>query len=98
MDSVSYLEFLKILVDIITCMDCSSNLVALVGAGVLAKVLVVKAWNLTSGFRAYFLAPWGIWRTDLKKYGEWAGEEQRDVDMYMYFFNPIHHLNSFLFS
>ena len=25
-------------------------------------------------FHAFVLAPWGIFRTNLKKYGEWAGE------------------------
>ena len=25
-------------------------------------------------FHAFVLAPWGILRTNLKKYGEWAGE------------------------
>ena len=27
-------------------------------------------------FHAFVLAPWGILRTNLKKYGEWAGESQ----------------------
>ena len=25
-------------------------------------------------FHAFVLAPWGLFRTNLKKYGEWAGE------------------------
>ncbi|KAL5496970.1 hypothetical protein EMCRGX_G013351 [Ephydatia muelleri] len=49
-----------------------SNLVSIVGAGYLAKVLIGTAWRLASDFHAYFLAPMGIWRIDLKKYGEWA--------------------------
>lgn len=57
-----------------------SNLVSIVGAGYLAKVLIGTSWRLASGIHAYFLAPNGIWRTDLKKYGEWAGEET-DLDV-----------------
>ena len=37
-------------------------------------LLVRETWNLLSGFCAFFLAPMGISRMNLKKYGGWAGE------------------------
>ena len=33
--------------------------------------LILTLWGIE---KAYFLAPWGIFRTNLKKYGPWAGE------------------------
>ena len=69
---VSDLELYEVLYFI---MYIKSNLVTIVGAGYLAKVLIGRAWRLASDFHAYFLAPMGIWRIDLKKYGEWAGKK-----------------------
>lgn len=68
---VSGLEFQTMLYFLLCA---NSNLVSIVGAGYLAKVLIGTAWRLASDFHAYFLAPMGIWRIDLKKYGEWAGK------------------------
>ena len=42
----------------------------MVGSLYLLKVAVGGLWTLAGGFYAYFLAP----RTNLKKYGQWAGE------------------------
>ena len=69
---VSGLEFQTMLYFLLCA---NSNLVSIVGAGYLAKVLIGTAWRLASDFHAYFLAPMGIWRIDLKKYGEWAGKQ-----------------------
>lgn len=49
------------------------NIAALVGAGWILKVAIKELYRLAGGFRAYFLAPWGIVRVDLKAYGTWAG-------------------------
>ena len=46
----------------------------MVGSLYLLKVAVGELWTLAGGFRTFFLAPWGISRTNLKKYGQWAGE------------------------
>ena len=50
------------------------NVAAVVGAAYLLKMVASELCSFTSGFCAFFLAPWGIRRTDLKKYGNWAGE------------------------
>ena len=50
------------------------NVAAVVGAAYLLVIAVKALRTLTSGFCAFFLAPWGIGRTNLKKYGSWAGE------------------------
>jgi len=46
--------------------------VAIFGAGFLLKWILKQAWQLSGGFCAFFLAPWGISRINLKKYGPWA--------------------------
>ena len=53
------------------------NVAAVVGTAYLLKIAVKELCSLTSGFRAFFLAPWGVSRTNLKKYGSWAGEPLR---------------------
>ena len=50
------------------------NVAAVIGAGYLLKIVSGHLWGLVSDFRAYWLAPWGISRVDLKKYGNWASE------------------------
>ena len=50
------------------------NVAAVVGATYLLMIAVKGLRALTSGFRAFFLAPWGVGRTNLKKYGRWASE------------------------
>ena len=51
------------------------NVAAIFGAGVLLKWMLKQVWQLSGGFCAYFLAPWGISQINLKKYGPWAGEQ-----------------------
>ena len=50
------------------------KVVAVVGAGYLATIVLRELCVLASGFRALFLSRWGLFRVDLKKYGSWAGE------------------------
>ena len=50
------------------------NVAAVVGVLYLLKVFLRELWTLGGGFCAFFLAPWGISRTNLRKYGEWAGQ------------------------
>lgn len=44
-----------------------------VGVGYILRSALREVWSLANGFYAYFLAPRGIGKTDLKKYGPWAG-------------------------
>ena len=50
------------------------NAVAVVGLGYLLRAALHEVWTLANGFCAYFLAPQGVGRTDLRKYGSWAGK------------------------
>ena len=50
------------------------NAAAVVGVAYATQLVVRKAWQLVSGFRAYFLAPRGLAGVDLKRYGPWAGQ------------------------
>ena len=50
------------------------SVAAVIGAAWLLKVLLGELLALLNTFRAYFLAPWGISRMNLKKYGNWASE------------------------
>ncbi len=56
-----------------TCTCNFRNVAALVGAGYVLRLAISELYRLAGGFRAYFLAPWGISGVNLKKYGEWAG-------------------------
>ena len=47
---------------------------AVIGCLVLLRFSLRFLSNACKWLRAYFLAPWGIGRTDLKKYGPWASE------------------------
>ena len=49
------------------------NALALLGAGYLLKRVLQEAYILANGIHAYFIAPRGLARQDLKKYGQWAG-------------------------
>ena len=48
------------------------NFAAVLGTLWLSRFLFTELQSLGSGFLAYFLAPWGIYKTNLKKYGQWA--------------------------
>ena len=50
------------------------NIAAVVGAAYVLRVFMNHFCSLASGFNAFFLAPWGITRINLKKYGSWASE------------------------
>ena len=52
------------------------NIAAVVGVLYLSNVALRRLHKLAGGLRAYFLAPLGISRTNLRKYGKWAGELQ----------------------
>ena len=56
-----------------TTLPPSRNVAAIFGAGILLKWMLKHVWQLSGGFCAFFLAPWGVSRTNLKKYGPWAG-------------------------
>jgi hypothetical protein len=57
----------------ITHVTLYRNIAAVVGVCWFA-CLVWRQLKVVAGwFRAYFLAPWGIARINLKKYGPWAG-------------------------
>ena len=47
---------------------------AVIGAVYLLRILSRGLWELANAFRAYFLAPWGVSRKNLRKYGSWASE------------------------
>ena len=53
----------------------SRNVAAVIGVLYVLRVLLNGGWLMLSNFCAYFLAPLGILRTDLKKYGKWAGKK-----------------------
>ncbi len=50
------------------------NVAAVVGSLVLLRFTLRFLCNACSWLRAYFLAPLGLGRTNLKKYGPWAGK------------------------
>ena len=50
------------------------NVVAIIGAVWLLRILSRGLWELANAFRAYFLAPWGVSRKNLRKCGSWASE------------------------
>ena len=50
------------------------NALAVLGAGYLLKTALQEAYILANGMHAYFLAPRGLARLNLRKYGEWAGK------------------------
>ena len=50
------------------------NAAAVVGIVWLSWVSLKILKFFVEGFHAFVLAPWGILRTNLKKYGQWAGE------------------------
>ena len=49
------------------------NVAAVIGTAYVLHFLLKRLWSLCGGFCAYFLAPWGIARINIKKYGSWAG-------------------------
>ena len=49
------------------------NIAAVLGSLYILRLLWCQLWQLLGGFCAFFLAPWGISRINLKKYGPWAG-------------------------
>ena len=50
------------------------NILAVFGAAYVLRKLARTLWWLGGGFRAYFLAPAGISRINLKQHGSWASE------------------------
>lgn len=50
------------------------NALAILGAGYVLNRVLQEARVLANGFHAYFLAPRGLGRTNLTKYGDWAGD------------------------
>ena len=56
-----------------TALSCR-NIAAVVGTLYLLRKIISLILTLWGIEKAYFLAPWGIFRTNLKKYGPWAGE------------------------
>ena len=56
------------------CISIHRNVAAVIGTLILLRFSLRLLSNLCAWIRAYFLAPWGIGRTNLKKYGPWASE------------------------
>jgi hypothetical protein len=54
-------------------MSLYRNIAAVVGVCWFACLVWRQLKAVAGWFRAYFLAPWGIARINLKKYGPWAG-------------------------
>ena len=52
----------------------SRNVAAVVGILWLSWMALRILKFFAVEFHAFVLAPWGIFRTNLSKYGEWAGE------------------------
>ncbi len=50
------------------------NVLAVLGAAYVFKKLFNTVWSAVGGINAYYLAPWGITRINLRKYGSWASE------------------------
>ena len=57
------------------------NALALLGAGYVLKRVLQETYILASGMRAYFMAPRGLARLNLRKYGQWAGIKQFTRDL-----------------
>ena len=58
------------------------NVAAVIGTLILLRFSLHLISNLCTWIRAYFLAPWGIGRTNLKKYGPWASEVLSSSNLY----------------
>ena len=50
------------------------SIATVVGTTYIVNVLLQRLWGLGSVFCAYFLAPYGLSRLNLKKYGSWASK------------------------
>ena len=50
------------------------SVAAVIGTAWLLKVVLGELLALLNTFRAYFLAPWDIFRMNFRKYGSWASE------------------------
>ena len=63
-------------VDLLFCERFSfyRNIATVVGTAYIVYILLQRLWGLGSVFRAYVLAPYGVSRLNLKKYGSWASE------------------------
>ncbi len=59
------------------------NILCVLGAAFVFKKLFNSVWSAVGDINAYFLAPWGITRINLRKYGSWASECVCTID-YMY--------------
>ena len=59
---------------IITLRKLYRNAAAVVGDLWLSWITLKVVKYFVEEFHAFVLAPWGIFRTNLKKYGQWAGE------------------------
>ncbi len=56
----------------LACFICR-KVAAAIGAGYVLHSMLRHLHSISNGFRAYFLAPRGIGRTELRNYGTWAG-------------------------
>ena len=70
------MEFQQTVVDFISSerFTVYRNILSVLGAAYVFKKILRTVWSAAGGFRAYFLAPWGISRINLKKYGSWASK------------------------
>ena len=51
----------------------------MLGVFVIGRLLLRELYGLLNGFRAFFLAPMGLGRTNLRKYGSWAGKDMYSI-------------------
>ena len=65
--------------NLIQVCHCHRNAAAVVGTLVIGRLILRELGALWSGFRAFFLAPMGLGRTNLRKYGSWAGQHALNV-------------------
>lgn len=69
----------KQIVDLLTSEKFSvyRNILSVLGAAYVLNVLLRTILSLSGDFCAYFLAPCGISRINLRKYGSWASKTKK---------------------
>ena len=65
-----------IMCDIIISFKLIRNVLSVVGLLWVVVVSMRLLTTLAGWFCAFYLAPWGITRINLKKYGPWAGKDK----------------------